>query len=459
MQKIIIVLVVGAALIASCSNNEKQFNKDGVPYPAVSLSSFEDRISYALGADAGANFNNVPDDVMVLFDKEALEKGFHTGILKDDEEKKTCRDLLETVFAAPNNIDTSLHDMSVVSDCYGYIFGEMLRKNLKGRNAYEMIDADMSSKGFAHALYQADTLIPLDERGEMIINFNNDMNRKSGEHFMEQARNFTNALTDDRGWVIVEKKKGTGEQIDPEKEYRMVFSLMKSSGDTIISTVMDENLSPDENAQVINTDDIILPNGWVYVSPKMNVGGVYDIYFPHDLAFGEKGLMDKEGSSYIVQPFTSVKISVNILEQAELHSFAKKKGEKVLAEAKKKPNTRVGKSGYVLEVIEEGEGQKVPAGSDVKAHYILTNANGDIVENSYSGAQQGRGTPSFSLNSVVKGWQDAVPEMRKGGRYKLYLPYDLAYGENGNQAIAPYETLVFEMEILDFGKPGALTGK
>lgn len=46
--------------------------------------------------------------------------------------------------------------------------------------------------------------------------------------------------------------------------------------------------------------------------------------------------------------------------------------------------------------------------------------------------------------------------MRKGGRYKLVLPYDLAYGESGNGGIPPFETLTFEMEIIDFGKEGTL---
>ena len=456
MRKIAFLFLT-VLIVFACSTDEASVDENGVPYPNLELENFKHRISYALGADIGANFNNVPDDVMVLFDLKALEEGFYIGLTDKDAEKPNCRPLLEAVFARPNDIDTSLYDMEVVSDCYGFIFGEMLRKNLDGREAYNQIDVEMSKKGFAHALYKVDTIIPLDERGKMIVDFNNDMNRISGERFMESAGKKPNAIVDERGWVMIENLAGTGEAIDPNKEFRMIYTLMKPNGDTIISTIMDEALSDDKNAQVVNTDDIIIPNGWVYVASKMNVGGSYDLYLPYELAFGERGLINQRGTSYIVQPYSSIKISLKILEQGELHSFAKKRGEKVLAEARKKPNTRVGKSGYILEVIKEGEGEKVPAGSDVKAHYILTNSAGDEIENSYAGEQSGRGVPAFSLKSVIKGWQDAVPEMRKGGKYRLYLPYYLAYGEQGNQGIPPFETLTFEMEIIDFGQPNSLT--
>jgi FKBP-type peptidyl-prolyl cis-trans isomerase len=83
-------------------------------------------------------------------------------------------------------------------------------------------------------------------------------------------------------------------------------------------------------------------------------------------------------------------------------------------------------------------------------------SRGEVIENSYMGAMQGRPAPIFSLNGVIKGWQEGVTEMQKGGRYRLYLPYNLAYGENGNQGIPPYETLTFEMEILNFGEAGSL---
>ena len=91
-----------------------------------------------------------------------------------------------------------------------------------------------------------------------------------------------------------------------------------------------------------------------------------------------------------------------------------------------------------------------------KAHYVLMNSRGEQLENSYMASMQGRPAPAFSLNGVIQGWQEGVPEMKKGGKYRLYVPYNLAYGETGNQGIPPYETLTFEMEILEVGEPGTL---
>src|SRR5690554_7431145 len=85
--------------------------------------------------------------------------------------------------------------------------------------------------------------------------------------------------------------------------------------------------------------------------------------------------------------------------------------------AKQRPNTIVDPSGFVLTTLEEGTGKKVKEGDDVQAHYVLSLSNGEVIQNSYMTSAQGnQPAPSFSLNSVVKGWQLAIPKMREGGR-------------------------------------------
>ena len=456
-QKIILLLVAGVLLTACGEENNKRLtDASGVPYPDVELSSFKDRISYAIGADLGANFNNLPPHIFEEMKPKALEEGFYMGLTTDEDDRSECQAILQAAFSNPEGIDTSKNDMDLVSDCYGFIFGEMMRKSLHAKDAFSEIDADMAIKGFAHALFEVDTLIEKGERGKMVADFNNDMASKKGEQLMNEARNIEGAIVDDRGWVLVEEKAGNGAIINPENEFRIIYTIKTPNKDTVATTFVDASLSDEENAKVINTNDMLIPNGWMEATKNMRVGGEYTLYLPYDLAYGEQGWVNQNRSSYIVQPFTSVIIHSKVLEQAEIHSTAKKRGAAIIAEAKRKPKTSVGKSGYVLEVLEEGQGNKVPPGSDVKAHYILTNSEGEVIENSYMGASRGQGVPAFSLNGVIKGWQDAVPQMRKGGRYKLYLPYDIAYGERGNQGIPPFETLTFEMEIVDFGKPGTL---
>jgi FKBP-type peptidyl-prolyl cis-trans isomerase FkpA len=142
-------------------------------------------------------------------------------------------------------------------------------------------------------------------------------------------------------------------------------------------------------------------------------------------------------------------------------------GNKMLANAKSLKNTITTNSGIVIETIQEGNGGNPAPGDDVLAHYILMNANGDTLQDSYKMVEMYKQelTP-FSLLAVVPGWQEGIPMMKKGGKYRLYLPYHLAYGEQGmfnpqsnSYDIQPYESLVFYIDLLNYGKPGSLTKK
>merc|ERR1712000_595068 len=58
------------------------------------------------------------------------------------------------------------------------------------------------------------------------------------------------------------------------------------------------------------------------------------------------------------------------------------------------------------------------------------------------------GTTSFAPNQVIKGWTEAMQYMVEGDKWKLHIPYDLAYGERGSPPRIPgYSVLVFEIEI------------
>lgn len=106
----------------------------------------------------------------------------------------------------------------------------------------------------------------------------------------------------------------------------------------------------------------------------------------------------------------------------------------------------VTESGLQYEIITTGEGDKPSASSTVRTHYRGTLINGEEFDSSYS-----RNQPTeFPVNGVIAGWTEALQLMPVGSKWKLYIPYQLAYGAQGaGGAIGPYQALIFEIELLD----------
>lgn len=132
------------------------------------------------------------------------------------------------------------------------------------------------------------------------------------------------------------------------------------------------------------------------------------------------------------------------LEQ-KIAGQAKEAGEKFLAENAKRPEVKTTPSGLQYEVIEATIGQKPKATDKVKVHYEGTLTDGTVFDSSYK-----RGEPiTFGLNQVIKGWTEGLQLMSIGSKYKLYIPYQLAYGAQGaGAAIPPYAALIFTVELL-----------
>ena len=101
-------------------------------------------------------------------------------------------------------------------------------------------------------------------------------------------------------------------------------------------------------------------------------------------------------------------------------------------------------SGLKYIVLKEGVGNMPVATSNVKVHYTGSFADGKIFDSSVQ-----RGEPiDFPLNQVIPGWTEGVQLMKEGAKYKFYIPYKLAYGEQGRGPIPPKTDLIFEVELL-----------
>ena len=133
-------------------------------------------------------------------------------------------------------------------------------------------------------------------------------------------------------------------------------------------------------------------------------------------------------------------------QEAEKAKEMTGEGDAFLAENAKRDEVTVTASGLQYEVMVAGDGEKPSASSTVRTHYHGTLIDGTVFDSSVD-----RGEPAeFPVNGVIAGWTEALQMMPVGSKWKLSLPYNLAYGEQGaGGAIGPYATLVFEVELLD----------
>ena len=103
-------------------------------------------------------------------------------------------------------------------------------------------------------------------------------------------------------------------------------------------------------------------------------------------------------------------------------------------------------SGLQYQILKKGEGRIPTATDTVKCHYHGTLINGTVFDSSVE-----RGEPaSFPVGGVITGWQEVLQLMPVGSKWRVTIPYDLAYGERGaGQMIEPFSTLIFDIELLD----------
>ena len=154
--------------------------------------------------------------------------------------------------------------------------------------------------------------------------------------------------------------------------------------------------------------------------------------------FSGKTEMTEAEAQAAVQGFFQQKAK----EQADT---AKSEGETFLTENAKKENVVTLPSGLQYEVLREGNGRKPDATDKVECHYEGTLINGQVFDSSY---QRGE-TATFGLNQVIKGWTEGLQLMQEGAKYRFFIPYNLAYGEQGaGQSIPPFATLIFDVELI-----------
>ena len=132
-------------------------------------------------------------------------------------------------------------------------------------------------------------------------------------------------------------------------------------------------------------------------------------------------------------------------QQNQAAGMQAEEGELFLKDNSDRDEITVTGSGLQYEIITAGDGESPTADSTVKVHYHGTLIDGTVFDSSVN-----RGEPiEFNVGGVIPGWTEALQLMKVGDKWKLYIPYQLAYGANGaGGVIGPYQALIFEVELL-----------
>ena len=118
---------------------------------------------------------------------------------------------------------------------------------------------------------------------------------------------------------------------------------------------------------------------------------------------------------------------------------------KYLSDNKGKPGVITTASGLQYSVIREGNGPRPAAKDTVLVHY-----EGKLIDGTVFDSSVQRNEPAeFQLDQVIPGWTEGLQKVNKGGKIKLYVPPQLAYGDDARGNIPPSSTLIFEIDLLD----------
>jgi FKBP-type peptidyl-prolyl cis-trans isomerase len=168
-----------------------------------------------------------------------------------------------------------------------------------------------------------------------------------------------------------------------------------------------------------------------------------------DVLTGKEPLLDTQQANEI-----RLALSRKLQERmaAEMKQAAEKnrtEGEAFLANNKTREGVTTTASGLQYEVLTAGTGEK-PKDSDV----VTVNYRGTLLDGSEFDSSYKRGKPAtFPVKGVIAGWTEGLQLMSVGGKYRLYIPTALAYGERGaGRNIGPNATLIFDIELLSIGK-------
>lgn len=213
---------------------------------------------------------------------------------------------------------------------------------------------------------------------------------------------------------ITDKKVGTGAAAAKgDKVYLLYKGTFKDTGKEF-----DSNFVPERDVLAVTIGQSAVIQGWHLGLPGMKVGGTRLLEIPSELAYGEAG---KEPT---IAPNTDLNFEIKMV-------YMIKPGEE---------------DTYDVKDLKVGNGRAVKKGDRISVHYTGKFLNGRVFDSSIP-----RGEPlEFTVgeSGIITGLSEGVIDMKVGGKRRVILPPNLAYGPSGDRTIPPDSVLDFDIELL-----------
>lgn len=273
--------------------------------------------------------------------------------------------------------------------------------------------------------YDNVVLESLDDRVAYSVGYNSTEDAKQWLNSEEFAAYFNRSKVRDGFFIAIEKADSIQAQ-----EYNGLLMIYFSTQGSFDTT----NISPADASYYL---------GYLRGYELKKSFELKSIYGKLSLDILRKGFKDGLYDSQAMVPLSEQ--STIITEY--FSSMSKVEGQDFLLANKNKKGIIETKSGLQYELLEAGKGDKPTINSTVSVYYTLRDISNRILESNANDPKP----ISFPLGNVITGWQEGLQLMQRGGKYRLFVPYELGYGAQGSPPkIQGYSALIFEIELIDF---------